>query len=123
MNLRCSLKNVVAGSAALLLLCAALRLTAGEKIIAVGDRGYPPLEYLDDAGIPTGFNVDIFKKVMEQMHLDYEIHLMDWNAALDAVRTGKADMFIDLGYSDERAAVYAFAPPHNYLATMIVSRK
>ena len=84
---------------------------------------YPPLEFVNENGEPEGFNVDVFKAVMREMGTDYEIRLAEWNEALDSVKRGDADVFIDFGYSESRAAEYEFGQPHNFISTYMVSRR
>ena len=56
--------RVIAGMA---LLALAARADAAENIRAASDHNYPPYEFLDDQGQPTGFNVDLFREVCEVM--------------------------------------------------------
>lgn len=93
------------------------------KVIATGDMAYPPLEFVNEKGEPEGFNVDVFKAVMNEMGLDYEIRLAEWHEALDSVKRGDVDVFIDFGYSESRAKEYDFGQPHNFISTYMVSRK
>jgi ABC-type amino acid transport substrate-binding protein len=47
-----------------------------ERVLrARGDWGYPPFEFLDEEGKPTGFNVEILRRLAEVMNLNVEISL------------------------------------------------
>lgn len=48
------------------------------KVIVVGgDRDYPPYEFLDNDGKPSGYNVELTKAIAEVMGLRVEFRLGD----------------------------------------------
>jgi len=59
------------------LLCAAAVWAADREIIIVGgDRDYPPYEFIDAAGRPSGYNVDLTRAIAEVMGLKVEFRLV-----------------------------------------------
>jgi len=94
-----------------------------KKITATGDMAYPPLEFINEDGKPDGFNVDVFKAVMEELGMDYEICLLPWAQAIKSVDIGSVDLLIDFGYSEERGKSFEFGKAHNYLSAYIICRK
>ena len=76
----------------------------------VGDRDYPPLTYLAE-GVPAGLDVDIARVIAQRLDIDLEIELMDWEAAQQQVRDGRADGLLSLSGTRERRQIYHFVRP------------
>jgi len=71
---------------------------------------FPPLYVLDNAGKPAGFAIDILTRVAEKTGL--QVHYLvveNWAAAMEAVRTGKADLIPGIGISETRSAEFVFS--------------
>ena len=62
----------------------------------VGDRMYPPYEFLDNNNNPTGFVVDLVKAVMDDMGRKYTLELCHFTDAVEAIRNGQADILTGL---------------------------
>ena len=45
------------------------------RIVFGGDRDYPPYEYLDEAGVPKGFHIDLMRAIGEVMGFEVEFRL------------------------------------------------
>ncbi|MFP4210082.1 MAG: transporter substrate-binding domain-containing protein [Alkalispirochaeta sp.] len=82
------------------------------KIIVGGDDNYPPFEYLDERGRPTGYNVDLTRAIARELGLDIEIRLGPWSQILGMLRRGEIDAVQGMLYSRERDEIYDFGPPH-----------
>ncbi len=67
-----------------------------ETIVAVGDAGYDPYTFLNEAGQASGFDVDMIHALADRMQVNVDIRLMTWEEAKTTVRDGKADIL--LGY-------------------------
>ncbi len=80
----------------LILLLTAAAGAAAPRYIAVGERNNPPLEFLDVEGKPSGFSVEMFKLAAEHAGIDCEVRLMEPEAALDAVLSGRAHFLIGM---------------------------
>lgn len=92
------------------------------RIIIGGDINYPPYEFLDENGQPTGFNVELMRAIARQAGIEIDIHLRPWAE----IRKGLTDKNIQaiqgMFYSLERDAVFDFSPPHNLVSHVIVTR-
>ena len=55
-----------------------------------------PYVFLDDAGEPTGYNVELLKMIFEQLEIPYEIHLKPTKKALDDLYNGRADLMMGM---------------------------
>ncbi|VVS91116.1 PAS domain S-box protein [Desulfoluna spongiiphila] len=78
-----------------------------------GDNSYPPYEYLDEHGTPTGFDVDITRAVAREMGILTSLRLMPWNEARSALKAGEVDVLMGMFKSPERQRNFAFSMPHN----------
>jgi len=98
----------------LLLLTASLSVFAvyDKTLIIRGDYDYPPFEYLNDAGEPEGFNVDIFRAVAKIMGLRYQISLDTWETVRNEIENRQADVLLGMYKSDERDKQVDFSIPH-----------
>lgn len=91
---------------------AALELPKDRPIIVGGDADFPPFEYLNDAGEPEGFNVELTKAIAREMGMDVEIRLAPWAEIVEALRLGEVDILQGMLYSPERDVDMNFAPAH-----------
>lgn len=84
------------------------------KITAAVLNDFPPLYLLDKQGKPDGMAIDILRKVTDQagLNVDYLV-VKNWAEAMEAVRTGKADLVpgIAKDASTERMEEFLFS--HN----------
>lgn len=92
-----------------------------KPIIIGGSSNYPPYEYLDENGRPTGYNIELTRAIAEIMGMDIEIELASWASTRAALETGSVDAIMGIGYSSERAETLDFSPPHNVVQFSIFS--
>ncbi|HEQ71136.1 MAG TPA: transporter substrate-binding domain-containing protein [Spirochaetia bacterium] len=102
---------------------AALQLPAGRHIIVGGDHNYPPYEYIDQNGRPSGYNVELTYAIAREMNLDIEIRLGPWNETLQALTDGDIDVLQGMFYSPERDLEFDFTPAHEVNHYVAVVRK
>ncbi len=94
-----------------------------KKIIVVGDRSYPPFEFLDSKGKPTGIFVDIWKLWAKKTNITVDYRLMVWENALEMVKKGKADVVGGIFFSKQRAKFFDFSKPYMKINTRIFYNK
>ena len=92
-------------------------------IIIGGDQSYPPFEFLDKAGKPAGFNVELTQAIAEVMGLRLEIRLGDWNEMRQALDAGAIDSLEGASISRERARLYACSDPTCMVRQSVFARK
>ncbi|MEW5735899.1 MAG: transporter substrate-binding domain-containing protein [Thermodesulfobacteriota bacterium] len=102
---------------------AALELPANRRIVVGGDHNFPPYEYLDENGRPTGYNVDLTRAVAQEMGLDIEIRLGPWVKVRQELARGDIDVLQGMFYSPERGRTFDFTPPHIVNHCVAVVRK
>ncbi len=87
-------------------------LPVAGRIVVGGDDNYPPYEYLDENGQPTGYLVALTRAVANEMGLDVEIRLAPWGDTRQALLDGEIDVIQGMFYSHGRDALYDFGTPH-----------
>lgn len=102
---------------------AALQLPADRSIIVGGDHDYPPFEFLDEKGRPTGFTVELTRAIAHEMNIPVQIRLGPWLETYESLRNGEIDAIQGIFYSTERHRVFDFAPFHHVSHFVSVTRK
>ncbi len=92
-------------------------------IIVGGDVNYPPYEFLDKAGRPAGFNVEITRAIAEVMDMRVDIRLGDWNLMRQALGDGSIDVLEGVANSKEREQIFDFSIPLCTIHQSIFARR
>jgi polar amino acid transport system substrate-binding protein len=92
-------------------------------VVVGGDRDYPPYEFLDADGQPSGYNVDLTRAIAEVMGMRVEIRLGGWAEMRAALRDGRIDALEGMSTSAERERQVDFTPPHTIVHHAIFARK
>ncbi|MFO7884030.1 MAG: transporter substrate-binding domain-containing protein, partial [Desulfobacteraceae bacterium] len=102
---------------------AAMQLPSDRPMIVGGDRNFPPYEFLDENGKPTGYNVDLTRAIAREMGLNIEIRLGRWTERLEALENGDIDIMQGMFYSPNRNLKFDFTQPHTVNHYVGVVRK
>ncbi len=78
---------------------------------ARGDHNFPPYEFLDATGKPSGFNIDVLRAVAKEVDLDVEIKLGPWSQVRKDLEEGRIDIVTGMIASAEREARVDFTTP------------
>lgn len=85
----------------------------GSRILPVmGDVNYPPFEFIDATGRPSGFNVEIIQGVARIMKLNIDIKLAPWREVRDNLENGRIDIVTGMHKTPEREKRADFSIPH-----------
>lgn len=118
------LRRIVAGVLFVLLILPLPHKAAAEETIRVGgNSGYPPYEFLDKNGAPTGFTVELLRAIADVMGMKAEITVGEWAKMHDALLDGSIDMTLGMSYSEKRERVFDFASPHTVVQHAIFARR
>lgn len=99
-------------------------LTLLERTVVIGgDHNYPPYEYLDQFGFPTGYNVELSRAIAGVMGMDVEIRLDSWGVMRSALNNGSVDILMGMAHTAERDAEVDFSIPHAKVHQSIWVRK
>ncbi|NLH48086.1 MAG: PAS domain S-box protein [Myxococcales bacterium] len=82
---------------------------APRTLIIVDDKDYPPFAFLDAKGAACGITIDIWKLWSRKTGIPVRFELMEWDAALAAVREGRADAVGGLFRTAAREADFDFS--------------
>ncbi|MDX2494015.1 MAG: transporter substrate-binding domain-containing protein [Desulfuromusa sp.] len=77
-----------------------------------GDYNYPPYEYLDRDGLPTGYNVELSQAVARVMGMEINIQLGSWGEMRQALERGDVDILMGMAHTEERLDEVDFSIPH-----------
>lgn len=77
-----------------------------------GDHNYPPYEYLDRNGLPTGYNVELSQAIARVMGMEIHIHLDSWGEMRLALERGDVDVLMGMAHTLERVDQVDFSIPH-----------
>ncbi len=96
---------------------------ANRTIVVGGDRSYPPYEFLDRDGHPSGYNVELTRAIARTMGLGVEIRLGHWAEMRRALEMGEIDALQGMSFSEHRAREVDFTPPHTIVHHSIFARR
>ena len=99
------------------------RSTPQKVIIVGGDREYPPYEFIDKNGRPSGYNVELTRAIAEVMGMKVEFRLGGWAEMREALRTGRVDVLQGMSYSEERSGQVEFSLPHTIVNHAVFARR
>lgn len=69
-----------------------LKYTSRQPLIFGMDRDYPPLEYVDDDGDPSGLDIKFTQELMRRMNIPYTYSPNSWENISDDVFSGRVDL-------------------------------
>ena len=92
-------------------------------IVAKGDQQFAPFEFINEKGQPDGFSVELFRALMERLHIRYTLELDDWAKVQQELNNKQIDLAIGMIYSRERAEKVKFGIPHCMISYNIICRK
>ncbi|MFO7577210.1 MAG: transporter substrate-binding domain-containing protein, partial [Pelovirga sp.] len=102
---------------------AALQLPPKERLVIGGDINFPPYEFRDRRGNPSGFVTELTRAVALEMGLNVEVRLGPWDQVLAQLEEGRIDAIQGMFYSLERDRVFDFSPPHLVTQYVAVVRR
>ena len=97
--------------------------TESHRLQVRGDNNYPPYEFINQQGVPDGYNVDIFNAVANVMGIQADLSLGPWNEVRSNLEEGKIDVLIGMYYSEERDRLVDFTTPHLIIHHSIFIRR
>jgi len=96
---------------------------ANDKIIVVGgDHNYPPYEFINNNGEPDGYNTELTYAIAQVMGLDVNVALSSWDEMKWDLESGNIDLLQGISYSEERAELLDFSPPHSLIHQSVFAR-
>ncbi|MDY0324723.1 MAG: transporter substrate-binding domain-containing protein [Candidatus Cloacimonadaceae bacterium] len=93
------------------------------KIIIGGDSDFPPYEFINEAGLPDGYNVELSRSVARMMGMEPEFRLGKWSLVRTWLEDGTIDLVQGMAFSIQRAQEYYFSGAHTVVWQAIFIRK
>ncbi|OAJ92683.1 transporter substrate-binding domain-containing diguanylate cyclase [Vibrio bivalvicida] len=81
-----------------------------DKLIIANSKAWKPFSFLNQKGEPEGILIDYWLEYGRKNNVEIEFLLVDWQASLDAVRDGQADIHAGLLWSEQRDSYLDYAP-------------
>ncbi len=85
---------------------------SARSLVVGGDANFPPYEFLDADGEPSGFDVELFEAVAEVLDLQVEVRLGPWDEVREMLEAGQIDAVVGMHYSVERDELLDFSTPY-----------
>lgn len=92
MKLTAALAALVLGLGAPIAQAADLPDLGGREIVVVTENAYPPLQFLDKAGTPIGWEYDAMAEIAKRLNATVKYETISWDAMIPAVSEGQFDM-------------------------------
>jgi len=96
---------------------------APAAVLVGGDRDYPPYEFLDKDGHPSGYNVELTKAIADVMGMRVQFRLGTWSEMRSALKNGTVDVLQGMSYSEDRLSEVDFSLPHTIVNHAVFARK
>ncbi|WCP68864.1 sensor domain-containing diguanylate cyclase [Vibrio tubiashii] len=81
-----------------------------DKLVIANSKAWKPFSFINHKGDPDGILVDYWREYGRKNNVEIEFLLLDWQASLDAVRDGQADIHAGLLWSEQRDSYLDYAP-------------
>ncbi|MBS3771279.1 MAG: transporter substrate-binding domain-containing protein [Bacteroidales bacterium] len=94
-----------------------------KRIIIGGDKNYPPYEFLDENGQPSGYNVELMRAIADEVNLSIEFRLGPWAEIRQELDNGNIDAIQGILYSPQRDETFDMSPAHTTISYVITARK
>ncbi len=80
----------------------AICFTPGQLPLKVGIYDNPPFAFMDDDGIPRGFDIEMLNDIAAQEGWALEYVFDEWSVLLEKTRMGEIDLLMGIAYTEER---------------------
>ncbi len=94
-----------------------------QPLIVRGDRAFPPYEFINDSGVPDGFNIDLTRALLEELGIPYELQLEDWPAVVKQFEDGTVGLITGIAKTADMENRSDLSEPHSLLGYKFICRK
>nr|WP_193323332.1 transporter substrate-binding domain-containing protein [Erwinia endophytica] len=108
---------------AALTFCSASALAAGETLRVGADLTYPPFQYRDVNGKPTGFEIDITNAICKAMEVKCDYVVSSFDAEIPSLMAKKVDFISPLGATSKRKKSIDFSHFVYHVPSQLVVHK
>ena len=105
---------------ALVLMCTPV---AAKTLVVAGNCAFPPMEFLTDKKVPTGYSIDYIHEIAKRANLKITFRDVAWDGIFAGLDSGRYDIAANgVEVTDERAQKYDFSTPYGYIRTALIVR-
>ena len=105
---------------ALVLMCTPV---AAKTLVVAGNCAFPPMEFLTDKKVPTGYSIDYIHEIAKRAGLKITFRDVAWDGIFAGLDSGRYDLAANgVEVTDERAQKYDFSTPYGYIRTALIVR-
>lgn len=88
------------------------------------DPSLEPFEFVDGAGNPAGFDVDLARQIGARLGVDVQFVTTGYDGLYDTLTVGNADIIVSALYPDPaRTDAFAFSPPYLQTGEILIVRE
>lgn len=95
----------------------------GETLRVGADLGFPPFQFRDASGMPTGFEIDITNAICKEMNVKCEYVVSSFDAEIPSLMAKKVDFISPQGATEKRRKVIDFSDFVFHIPTKLVAAK
>ena len=97
---------------------------AAKTLVVAGHCGYPPMEYLNDKKVPTGYSIDYIKEVAKRAGFDMKFRDVAWDGIFAGLASGNYDILASsTTITPERQQAFDFSDPYYGVVQAVVMAK
>jgi len=94
-----------------------------KEIVVGGNVNYPPYEFMDKNGNPSGYNVELTRAIASIMGMKVRFKLGKWDEIRKKLEDGEIDALQGMSWSRGRSKVVDFSIPHTMVNHSIYTKK
>ena len=83
-----------------------------KPVITLGSDSYPPYNYLNEDGIPTGIDVELATEAFKRMGYQVDVVQINWEKKKELVESGEIDCIMGCFSMEGRLDDYRWAGPY-----------
>ena len=83
-----------------------------KPVITLGSDNYPPYNYLNEHGVPTGIDVELATEAFKRMGYQVDVVQIDWEEKKELVESGEIDCIMGCFSMEGRLDDYRWAGPY-----------
>ncbi|MCS3423702.1 lysine/arginine/ornithine transport system substrate-binding protein [Rahnella sp. BIGb0603] len=117
------MKKTLAAAVLALTFGSAMAHADGETLRVAADMSYPPFQYRDASGTPTGFEIDITNAICDVMKVKCEFVVSSFDAEIPSLLAKKVDFISPQGATEKRRKVIDFSDFVYHIPTRLVVAK
>jgi len=86
---------------------------AGREVVVVTENAYPPLQFLDSAGKPVGWEYDAMDEIARRLNMTISYENSSWDAMIPAISEAQYDIgMTGITIRDDRKQMVDFSDPY-----------